>query len=209
MVKRFILVVAIVLAVGAGIGTGYALWGGTRYVFPPPPSINEWEPSQTPRKGAVVADGSFILSVGWEYMSEQELSEWQVWDGEVEDYGEGYFYDHVSLPFNRFGIYINRFFLQKDEAVEVILRSTEPLGLLDLEQAPYPDVPLMFAIGIGATDLEEHWPDAILSNTLERVNGNWQSSFTFKAESDGYYFLMIVNAMSESVWCQYAVILKS
>jgi len=199
--RKAMLIVAIVLSIGVGIGIGYALWGDTQYVFPPPPNINNEEPPQT-----ILAD-SFILSVHKEkYMSEQELQEYAAWLEENESHTDEYWYWDISFPFNRFGMYLNRFFLQKGEAVEVIMQSPEQLGIVDVGKSLTSFVPLSFLIEIGPGALT---PSYAPSSTLNRVNSNWELRFTFKAESDGYYFFTIYNGMPDQIWCQYAVILKS
>ena len=191
MVKKSILIVAIVLAIGIGLVGGYFLW--SHYVFSPPQTI--------------MAD-SFILSVHDErYMAEHELEEYAAWLEETESYPDEYWYWDISLPFNRFGTYLNRFFLQKDEVVEVVMKSPEQLGIVDVGESPTSLVPLSFLITIGPGALTPSYTPP--PSTLDRVNGNWELRFTFKAESDGYYFFTIFNNMPDQVWCQYAVILKS
>lgn len=193
MAKKSILIVAVVLAVGIGLIGGYLLW--RHYGF---------SPQQT-----IMAD-SFILSVHDEkYMSEQELQEYAAWLEEVEGYPDEYpeyWYRGISFPFNRFGMYLNHFFLQKNEVVEVVMKSPEPLGIVDVGEDSPSLVPLSFLITIG--------PDALTPSyappfTLNRINGNWELRFTFKAEKDGYYLLIVFNDTPDQIWCQYAVILKN
>jgi len=189
MVRKSILIVAIVLAIGVGLVGGYFLWG--HYIF---------SPSQT-----IMAD-SFILSVHDEkYMTEHELEEYTAWLEETESYPDEHWYWDISFPFNRFGMYLNRCFLQKNEIVEVVMKSPEQLGIVDIGKSPTSLVPLIFLIEIGPGVLTSSYTPP---STLNRVNGNWELRFTFKAESDGYYFFTIFNDTPDQIWCQYAVILK-
>ena len=189
MVKKSILILAIVLAIGAGLVGGYFLWG--HYVFSPSSTIQ--------------AD-SFILSVHDEsYMTEHEGEEYAAWLEEMESYPDEYWYWDISLPFNRFGMYLNRCFLQKNDVIEVVMKSPEQLGIVDVEESMASLVPLYFLIEIGPGVLTSSYSP---SSTLNRVNGNWELRFTFEAESDGYCFFTVLNDTPDQVWCQYAVILK-
>lgn len=186
MVRRWILIVAIVLAICAGLAGGYVLWN-------------------RPEVTALVED-SFILSSNLEeHMSVQESEEHQAWLESLARYTEvEYWLCDLSLPFNRFGWYINRFFLQESEVAEVIITSDEPLGVVDVIPMSTCGVS-MITICPGVTGDVEN----LFSATVERVDSNWELRFAFKAERGGYYFFQIPNETPDQIWCQYAVMLKS
>lgn len=207
MVRKSILIVGIVLAICGGLVGGYVLWGRGEYVFPPWPSINGEDPPRASRQVTVLAADSFILSTGLEeHWSEQEYEEYIAWEDETVD--AEVFLCSLRLPFNNFGCYLNRFYLQENEVVEVIVRSNEPLAINELEGLrPTISCGGVSLIGIGAGvtgDVENPF-----SPTLQRVNSNWELRFTLKAEDSGYCFLAICNHTPDQIWCQYAMILKS
>lgn len=179
-------IVAIVLAICAGLVGGYVLWNHP--------------------KVTTIAEDSFILSSNaYESMSEQEYEEYQKWLEGIAGYAkEEYWLCDLSLPFNRFGWYLNRFFLQESEVVEVIMRSDEPLEVSHVSWLSTCGVSFI-TISPGASNRT----DNLFSSTLERVDGNWELKFTLKAERGGYYFLAIINETPDQIWYQYAVTLKS
>jgi len=197
MVRKSILILAIILSIGVGLVGGYVFWGRGHYIFPPPPGI----PEQIEPKATVVFEDSFILSVSYKYMSGQELQEWLAWQEEMEEHPKE-LWEIEPLPFNRFGMYYNRVFLQKNEVVEVVMRSPETLTVVDVGGDP----PMTFLIEIGS---DSDSRPCVPPSTLSRVNGNWELTFTFKAESDGYYSFTIYNNTLDLTWCQYAVILRN
>ena len=105
MVRRWIIVLAVVVALGVGLVGGYVFWGRGEYVFPPPPGI----PEQIRPEPTVILEGSPILSVGSQYMSEEERQEYLAWGAEMESFED--WLETGPFPFNRFGMYRNRVFL--------------------------------------------------------------------------------------------------
>jgi len=201
MIRKAILIMAIVLAIGAGIGTGYALWGGTHYVFPPPPSISEGEPSeeQTSSRTGVIAEESFMLK-SLVSMTESEIQEL----GNImsdESYG-----DSAKLPFTMYTLHYNKIFLKKGEAVQFIVRSSEPMGpdLVNEEEG----LEVMYAMPYIDPLFNPHSNEIGYYEQLKRSDGFWEISETFTCEANGMFFIYIENEARNDAWCQYAVILK-
>lgn len=188
MVRRSTLIVAIVLAICAGLAGGYVLWNYPRVT--------------------AIAEDSFILSSHvYEHMSQQEYEKYQAWLENAALYTEE---DYVhwlwdlSPPFNRFGWYLNRFFLQESETVEVIMKSDEPLGVVEVDEIPAYGVSVITVCSGVSGDVQN-----LFSATVKRVDGNWELRFAFKAERSGHYFLQILNELPDQVSCRYAVTLRS
>lgn len=200
-----LLVVTLLPLVACGLGQA-------DYTFPPPPSGTEREPSGP--QGAVVAEDSFVLPPDPRLLpspSQGTLQECSEMLDELEEisyrYGE---YDpcyferldsHIGC-----GRYFNYFYLQKGERVKLLVRA--PVS--------------MTGSAIHASEAEDHknceW-DGWFAVTVgecpqqglcevRREGDNWELEMTFVAENTAKNLLWIFNSATDTVWCQYAVILQ-
>ncbi|MBW1933898.1 MAG: hypothetical protein JRI56_13130 [Deltaproteobacteria bacterium] len=213
MVKKSILIMAIVLAIGAGIAGGYFIFNEDHYIFPPPPDLTETsQEEQQPTK--IIAEDNFVLAVH-RPMSKEKAEEYQQWLEEVEEkYNtvESFVRDN-TFPFNRFGWYWNYFYLLAGERVEIIMRSRAPMSIQELDESLIPhEGGKLFHINVGEGEIKG-LDETILSNkgitcNIRRVDMGWELSFNFKVKESGNYWLWITNETPNQQWCQYAVILR-
>jgi len=201
--RKPIIILSVALAVVIGILIGYVVIPKVhqpQYVFPPPPSVPSEEASPRPQT-KILAEDSFILAVHYP-MPEEEAKKFEEWAEEADKYGEKWL-EYEELPFNRFGWYCNRFYLQEGENIELVMRSNVPMAIAEVERDVWNSVMLLH-IERGRSGSHYDMP-----SKLETVNGNWKLSFTFEGKRDGNYCLWITNDRADQIWCQYAVILQT
>jgi len=203
--KKPILIVAIVLSIGVGIGAGYALWGSTHYVFPPPPSVDGGESSgeqssQTSTRTGVIAEESFVLE-SLNSLTESEREELN----DIVSY-ESYV-DAAQLPFTVYTIHYNKIFLKKGETVQFIVRSSEPMGfdLVNEEEG----LEVMYAMPEINPPFDPHSGETGYFEQIERGDGFWEMRETFTCEANGMFFIFMQNEARNDAWCQYAMVLTS
>lgn len=200
-----LLMVSLLLLMGCGLGQ-------PDYTFPPPPSGTEREPSSP--QGAVVAEDSFILPPDPRLLlnpSQETLQECSEMLGELEEissrYGEydpcyyGRLESHIGC-----GRYFNYFYLQKGERVKLVVRAPVPIAgtaahASEVEEYKSCEWDGWFAVAVGEC------PQQGLCE-LRRADDNWEMEMTFVAENTAKNLLWIVNSATDTVWCQYAVILQ-
>ena len=189
--KKPVIILSIALAIVVGILIGYVVIPKMhqQYVFPPPPTIPS-EPSEQP---TVIVEDSFVLGshCSIDKLPREEAKELR----QARGCGEG-----ITYPFNKHGEYHNRFFLKRDEKVDVIVRSNIPINTNKLVDD--------LSVTVSYISLEGHWIGNSCGSA-KRVNGSWEFHFNpYTAVQDGWYCLEITNYTNGEPWCQYVAMLK-
>jgi len=184
MVRKSILIVAIVLAIGAGLAGGYVLWRSRGYVCSP-----EIE---------VVALDSFTLVDPYSLTGVEAVE----CEALHEELGENF---TSTLPLNKCGLYYNKFFLEQGESIEIVVRSNMPMGpdLVNLQ----PGLEVMYWTSYSMPYEEETG----YFQQLRWVNNReyWEVKDTFVAEADGFFNIYVENEAREQTWCKYVIFLKN
>jgi hypothetical protein len=143
--------------------------------------------------------------------SQETLQECSEMLGELEEissrYGEydpcyyGRLESHIGC-----GRYFNYFYLQKGERVKLVVRAPVPIAgtaahASEVEEYKSCEWDGWFAVAVGEC------PQQGLCE-LRRADDNWEMEMTFVAENTAKNLLWIVNSATDTVWCQYAVILQ-
>jgi len=189
--KKPIIILSVALAVVIGVLIGYVVIPkkGAEYVFPPPSHISP-EPSHQP---TVIVEDSFVLGghCSIDNLPSEEAKELR----QARGCNEGIIY-----PFNKHGEYHNRFFLKRDEKVDIIIRANIPINTNKLVDG--------LSVTVSYISPEGHWIGNSCGSA-KRVNGNWEFHFDpYTAVQDGWHCLEITNYTSGQPWCQYVVMLK-
>ena len=185
MVRKSILIVAIVLAIGVGLVGGYILWRSRGYIY-------------SPTEIEVLALDSFTL------VDPCSLTEAEVIECEMlhEELGENY---TSPLPLNKCGLYYNKFFLEQGESIEIIVRSNMPMGPDLVNQQHGLEVMYWTSYSM------PHEEETGYFQQLSWVNNGecWEVKDTFVAEADGFFHIYLENEAREQTWCKYVIFLKN
>ena len=184
MVRKSILIVAIVLAVGVGLVGGYVFWRSQGYIG-------------SPTEIEVMALDSFTL-VDPYGLTEAEAIECEALHKEL---GENF---TSTLPLDKCGLYYNKFFLEQGESIEIVVRSNMPMGP-DLVNQQH-GLEVMYWTSYSMPYEEETG----YFQQLRWVNDGeyWEVKDTFVAEADGFLYIYVENEAREQTWCQYVIFLK-
>ena len=184
MVRKSILIVVIVLAIGIGLAGGYVLWRSRGYIC-------------SPTGIEVVALDSFTLVDPYS-LTEAEAIECQTLH---EELGENF---TSTLPLDKCGLYYNKFFLEQGESIEIVVRSNMPMGP-DLVNQQH-GLEVMYWTSYSMSYEEETG----YFQQLRWVNNGeyWEVKDAFVAEADGFFHIYVENEAREQTWCQYVIFLK-
>lgn len=183
--KKRVIILSVVSALFVGIVIGYVLI----------PKL--WS------EPIVIAEDSFFLR-NPHNLSQDEQRELEELTEEIDK--NPYWYRTTGLPFNRYGYYVNSIFLQDGEVINVVIRSNIPLSYSHSLSSGN-DILVVFESdsGIGVVPEGRIITDYV---QLERVNGDWQLSFTYTAQTAEAHWIYIANTAPKDVWCEYVVLLR-
>ena len=182
MVRKSILIVAIVLAIGVGLAGGYILWRSRGYIC-------------SPTEIEVVALDSFVLVDPYS-LTEAEAIECQTLH---EELGENF---TSTLPLDKCGLYYNKFFLEQGESIEIVVRSNMPMGPDLVNQQHGLEIMYWMSYSMPYEKETGYFEQLIWDDSY------WEIRDTFVAEADGFFHIYVENLAKEQAWCQYVIFLK-
>lgn len=172
--KKLVIILSVVSALFVGIVIGYVV---------------------IPKMGSepiVIAADSFLLA---SYSSIDDLPSEEAEELRQARLGD----ENINYPYNKHGAYYNRFFLKRDEEVDIVVKSSTPINTSRLTDGLH--------VQVSYITYEGHWRGNS-GGSGRRVDGNWEWQLTYTADEDAWYFLEVVNYTTAQPWCQYVVVLK-
>lgn len=118
-----------------------------------------------------------------------------------------------QLPFNKFGVYINTFFIEAEvsplrpETLDIVMRSDQPISI-KMRNEFYGGVTLdiQHLVDKTSTVAGSNWYE---SCELERLGSNWEATIILKPDYKGIYYFSFTNDSGKSSWCQYTISLHT